>query len=923
MKRTILLYLLSVFFIETKAQDLSVFGAIINNENKSISSVSSVLLSAKDSFIVAQSRTDINGVFKLNVRDTGSYILFVSHPGFADYIEKITITSSNYDFGKITLLSKEDILKEVIVTANAAAIRIKGDTTEFIADSFKVRDGANVEELLKKLPGFEVDRNGRITAYGETVKKVLVDGEEFFGYDPTLVTRNFEAKMIDKVQLYDKKSDQAAFTGIDDGNKTKTVNLKLKEKSKYGYFGKLDGGLGTSGFYSSQAMFNSFRGKRKFSVFGTAANTGLIGLTQSDQRSYGISRATVNDNGVVFVTANNSDGLNSWSGRYDGRGIPHAVSGGIHYHNKWNEDKVSVNGNWMFNRLNVEGKENIISQNNLPNSILITKSENEFANKIFTHGYDVEAETQTGEKSSIKITSEGSYSNKKTENNYNTETFNENRQLNYNNRTLNTQTQNQYYGNSILWRRKMNKERRTISINISQQSSAQNSQGDFFSKAHFYSSTATIDSTQSIDQKKDNELSSKTITTKIAYSEPLSNTLSLISNYSFGYNNSVSDIRTFNKQGSEYSLLDSLLSNKYILEQVINQGGAAFNFQKGKVRSQIGADIGLNNMEQKNHYTDQLLKRQFINWYPNFSFNYAFSRQRNLTFTYSGNTQMPSVSQLQPIVVNDDPLNIFIGNEQLKPAFDNDFNLMYVHYDRAVKTPKVYFANAGYGFVVNPIVIDMKTNEQGQTTYKHINNLSKYNINYFTNLQYQSAFPDKGLSFYITFNFNGDQYSSIINDSQNTSKEHSFSINPNGGYRLKNEKLNFYLSNSFSYNTMASSINVETNNYWSVMIRPSVTINFSKTFYLQTDAAWNWQEETQLFPDNFNRVIWNATLNKSFLKNNDLTIKLYANDILNQNIGISQSVRRNYFIQNNYTTIRRYFMLSVVWKFNKMHGNEE
>lgn len=904
-------------------QTNTISGLTINAEERIISQVSCIILNAKDSFIVAQDRTNVNGVFKLNVMDTGAYILFVSHPGYADYIEKVTITNSDYDLGKITLLSKEDILKEVIVKANTSAIRIKGDTTEFVADSFKVRDGANVEELLKKLPGFEVDRNGRITAYGETVKKVLVDGEEFFGYDPTLVTRNFEAKMIDKVQLYDKKSDQAAFTGIDDGNKTKTVNLKLKENSKYGYFGKIDGGLGTAGYYSSQAMFNSFRGKRKLSIFGTASNTGLIGLNQSDQRSYGISRATVNDNGVVFVNVDNNDGLDTWSGRYNGKGIPSAVSGGVHYDNKWNDDKISVGGNWIFNVLNVNGEENMISQNNLPNNSQKTSSSNNFNNKIFRHGYDADAEIQTGKNSSVKVTTEGSFSTKNTVSEFNSITEDETSLLNENNRILSSETENQYYGNNVLWRKKFNKERRTVSVNLSQKNSTQTSKGNLLSNIKFYNTINSTDSSQHIDQLKENELHSNSLSAKVAYTEPLNKYLSLITNYSFGINRSGSEIKTFNSNQGNYSLLDSSLSNHYLLQQLINQGGVHFNYQKGKVRSQIGTDAGVNNMEQNNFYSGDLMKRQFATWYPNFSFNYAFSRQRSLTFTYNGATQMPSISQLQPVVINDDPLNVMIGNQDINPSFDNDFNLMYVHYDRLVKKPKIYFGNIGYGFTFNPIVVDMNTDDLGKTTYSFINNHEQNNIYYFANFQYQSAYPDKGLSFYFTTNFNGYMYSSIINGEQNISKDHSISINPNGGYRTKNEVFNFYLSNSFKYNTMSTTINSFTNNFWSIMVNPSLSVNFTKTLSLQTDAAWNWQERTQLFQNNFNRVIWNATLNKSFFKNNDLNIRLYINDILNQNIGISQTVNRNYFIQNDYTTIKRYFMLSVIWKFNKMHGNEE
>ena len=193
---------------------------------------------------------------------------------------------------KVSLILKAKLLEEVVIKQKISAIKIKGDTTEFTADSFHVQANATVEDLLKKLPGIQVDKNGKITAQGETVQKVLVDGEEFFGDDPTLVTQNLRADMIDKVQVFDKKSDQAAFTGIDDGEKSKTINLKLKDNKKNGYFGKVNLGGGTDGYYENQLMINLFKKKKKLSAYGIMSNTGKTGLNWNERNSYGESFAS-------------------------------------------------------------------------------------------------------------------------------------------------------------------------------------------------------------------------------------------------------------------------------------------------------------------------------------------------------------------------------------------------------------------------------------------------------------------------------------------------------------------------------------------------------------------------------------------------------------------------------------------------------
>jgi hypothetical protein len=241
-----------------------------------------------DSIMISFTRTDKNGNFQFKNLHRGQFLIMVNYSEYADFIDDIEIKDSAaiLDLPRIMMTLKSQLLKTIVVNG-VSSIRLKGDTTEFKADSFKVQPNASVEDLLKKLPGIQVDKNGKITAEGETVQKVLVDGEEFFGDDPTLVTKNLRADMVDKVQVFDKKSDQATFTGIDDGEKTKTLNIKLKEDKKNGYFGKLSAAAGSDGYHDSQAMFNKFKKKEKFSLYGIVSNTGTAGLNWTDQSNFG------------------------------------------------------------------------------------------------------------------------------------------------------------------------------------------------------------------------------------------------------------------------------------------------------------------------------------------------------------------------------------------------------------------------------------------------------------------------------------------------------------------------------------------------------------------------------------------------------------------------------------------------------------
>src|SRR5579859_1398496 len=255
-----------VFFIFSatlSAQNkYSIKGAVSDSvEHIKLRNTSVSVLNAKDSTLVTFARAGEDGSFNISGLYPGKFIVLLSYPDYADYVDQFSLDSAkeNFNLGNIHLQLKSRLLHEVIIKGSAAQMKIKGDTIEFNASAYVTQPNAKVEDLLKQLPGIQVDKDGKITAQGQTVNKVLVDGEEFFGDDPTLVTKNIRADMVDKVQLYDKKSDQAAFTGIDDGQRTKTLNIKLKADKKNGYFGKVDAGVGTDNYYQGQILFNMFK----------------------------------------------------------------------------------------------------------------------------------------------------------------------------------------------------------------------------------------------------------------------------------------------------------------------------------------------------------------------------------------------------------------------------------------------------------------------------------------------------------------------------------------------------------------------------------------------------------------------------------------------------------------------------------------
>ncbi len=270
------------------AQSAVMKGVVVdNNDHKNLQHSVISLLRSTDSVLVKFTRADKNGNFQIANLKEGEYIIMITHPYVGDFIDIIQIKpGKENDLGIINMIPKSKLLAEVIIKSGSP-IRIKGDTTVYTADSFKVREGANVEELLRRLPGIQVDKDGKITAMGERVKKVLVDGEEFFGSDPGIATKNLRADIVKEVEVFDKKSDQAEFTGIDDGVKDKTINLKLKDDKKKGYFGKVEAGGGPKDKYDNSIMLNAFKAKRKLAAYGIMSNTGQTNLDWQDANNYG------------------------------------------------------------------------------------------------------------------------------------------------------------------------------------------------------------------------------------------------------------------------------------------------------------------------------------------------------------------------------------------------------------------------------------------------------------------------------------------------------------------------------------------------------------------------------------------------------------------------------------------------------------
>jgi len=922
MKRLLLSLCFLVFISSySKAQNLhTIKGRTIDTASTTLLSGTTVaVLNAKDSTLVKFTRTAENGSFEINGIKNGKFILLVSYPKYADFVDHFTLDSTTQvkDYGKVNLTGMAKILADVIIKGNRAAMKIKGDTTEFDPKAFNIEPNSKVEDLIKQFPGIQVDKDGKITAQGKAVQKVLVDGEEFFGDDPTLVTKNLRADMVESVQLYDKASDQASFTGIDDGEKTKTLNVKLKEDKKNGYFGKVQGGYGTDDYYTGQLMFNKFWGKKKFSAYGIFGNNGTVGLGWDDRDKYGGNTMTMTDEGYMYFSSGGDD-FDSYDGQYNGQGLPVARTGGLHFDSKWNKDKESLNTNYKIGSIRVSGDRNTISQNNLSSGVINNVSDQFNDNDMFRQKLDATYEIKLDTTLTLKVSVDGALKESNTFNSYNTSSKNGNDELlNKSDRTLSNKVNEQQFNMSALFTKKLKKKGRTLSLSLSEAISKSNSDGYLNSKNTFYTAIGVRDSV--INQYKVNDISNNAFRSNLAYTEPLSKTISVIVNYGLSLMSGQSDRKSFNKSASgNYDILDTQFSNDYKLDQIINQGGAVFNYKSGKSSATIGSKFSGVNFKQIDLYNNKTYNRNFINYMPQASYQYRFSQQKSLRINYSGNTNQPSLEQIQPISVNTDPLNISLGNPDLRPSFRSSISANFNSYK--VLTDQSIWLSGYYSFTANPIISDVVTDDAAKSTYRSVNLSNEMPSNFSINAQTSRKIKGIDLSVGINGNAYGNTSYNFINGVLNKTKNYTYGAGLNFS-KYVDKKYNFYARFGPTYNIARASVNTSGNSDgWGWDGYASGSVKLPAKFELSTDGQYEFKGKTQTFDENFQRFLWNASLTKKFFKSENLKFALTVNDILNQNVGFDRSAYNGNITQSSYTTIQRYFLFSLIWDFNKMGG---
>lgn len=903
------------------AQEVDISGMVKNSEDSTaIQYAVFSLVRSSDSILYKFTRTDVNGHFMIKNVEPGKYIMIVSHPKYADLVDDINVKST-IAFPDFDLTPKSKLLKEIIINTGSP-IRIKGDTTIYTADSFVVSANANVEELLKKLPGMQVDKDGTIKAMGQTVQRVLVDGEEFFGSDPGMAVKNIRADAVKEVQVFDKKSEQAEFTGIDDGKTEKTINLKLKEDKKHGYFGKLDvaGGLQNKieDRYIGNLMFGSFKGKRKFSAFLLSGNTEGSRLGFEDEMKYGIAEnIEVNtDEGVSIMWRSTSDGEVYLDPE---NGFLSSTSAGMQYSNKWN-DKQSLSYSPRYQQQSYRNRTTTYSRTQVSDSVLVSNSDE--LGKLTRHNFKNRAviEYTIDSMNSIKLTAGANFYHTQSNKEFNSVSSGEAGNLkNTSERTAASVNDKSAIAGNFLYRHKFKKARRTLTFggdwNVTDSKGTQYLQS--FNQSYYEGGAA---GSQSIDQMINNKTSSTNISGNINYTEPLGKELSLQVNYKLMFNNGKNDQFTYEHipGNKEYTVVIDSLSNEFRSDIVQNIPGATLNFANKKLKVNVGSSLGFIDYKLHDISYDKEYDRHYTNFYPSANLTYKYKSNSNFNFNYSGSTKQPSMNQLQPLRNNNDYFNQYIGNPNLKPAFMHMFRIGHNSYN-FIKNTWLYQSlglSIQNNAITNSRIIDL---DSGKTITKPINTDGNISANFWGGFGFKLKKLNINLDISPSFDYN--RYVEMINNEKSYSK----SFNPSLSISLSKEKAkkyDIYIANSFDYNWNSTAQSKSIVHYYTNRLSAWTTFYYKKVWSAKFDYTYYSQQASSQNTQNLNRHILNGRLQRT-IRDDEFTFYFSVRDILNQNIGLERRFYGSTYSEVTNDRLRRYYIVGFTWNFKNKESKPQ
>lgn len=893
--------------------------------------------------------SDEKGAVKLTGVKKGVYILKAELIGYKAFEKEIDV-SKTLDLGTLKMDQDAEVIDAAVITAVGNPIIVKKDTMEYNAASFKTSDNDMLEELLKKLPGVEIGTDGSITANGETISKIMIDGKEFFLDDPQLATKNIPAKIIEKVKVVEKKSDQAEFTGIDDGEEETVIDLSIKPGMFGGWFGNamLGGGHDVRGAEGAGSDW-------RFQGAGMAAR-----LTEDSQLSIILNGNNTNNRGfndlagsMMQTMRGAGRGMGRGMGGWTGNGITTSWMGGLNGNFNLLDDKMELNGNYLYN-----GSNKYIEESSLRNTYMDDGStliyDNDGYNITNSNGHrlGVRLEHAFSENTSIifepRFNIGGGnfteYSDFLTMNEMDglrdtvNTGFNENTGVNSNWRA----------NGWLLLRQKLGKPGRTLSLFVRYEFS--NNTLDGFNQSL---TDVTGESMEIVNQRYEQRSTNSALSGRVTYTEPLGRNLFLEANYSYSWSLSKSLKNSYNSATNEFTdgnshllynpdgeTFDNIYSNNITNRYTNQRGGLNLMYQKSKIRAQIGAAAHPTNTY--NLTNGEVYENKVVNWAPQASFRYDFTDNSQLRMDYFGYSSQPSTSQLMPVPDNSDPLNVSLGNPHLLPYFNHNIRSRFGYTNK--KNFFTIHGRFGGGFVQNPIVNAIWYDASGAQYSIPVNGPMSGSVDGRVII---NSPLDKDKHFYV-FSMSFARYNesssyigtgNLVTEDYYNAETAEFDYDKFNDDFMRNDELGLFSRNdtrtvnftqrlrltyrnefiemnlggrtrySQSWYTVANANNTAT---WNNQIDASVNWTIPGGINLISDLDYNWYRGYTTPQDD--EFIFNAEITKLLFKNK-FTLAVKAYDIFNQSKNLSVTDESNYHLETRNNTLGRYIMVSLTYRF--------
>ena len=864
------------------------------------------LLNVKDSAMVRGVVSARNGSFTLKNVKKGSYLLHITFIGYDPLYQPLQITGKKnpVNVGKLELSDGAIELGEAAVIGKAPEVTVRNDTVEYNADSYKVTEGSVLEDLLKKMPGVEVDSEGKITVNGKEVKKVMVDGKEFFSDDPKVASKNLPAKMIDKLQVLDKKSDMAQMTGFDDGEEETVINLTVKPGMKQGWFGNAYGGYGSKDRYEGNAMVNRFVNNDQITFMGGANNTNNMGF--SDLAS------------TMFSGMGGGGGRRGGFGA--GSGITSSGNAGLNFSKEFKPDKLTLGGNTRYSHSDNDARSKSDRQNILPgDSSSYDNSEAMSRTKSDNFGVDFRLEWKPDTMTQLIFRPSFSFSHSMNDNFSDATTLDNERDTVNTNKSSNYSESNGYNLNaSIDFSRKLNNKGRVFSATLSGGNSDSYSDGMNRSDIVYFNQTDALKNSI-IDQRSRYDNKGFNYRAYVSWVEPIGHNNFIQATYSISQRKQEALKNVYNQDADGiYNVLDSAYSQSYRNNFISQRASLSFKSQREKFNYTIGLNLDPSYSSSENFVGDTTLSkitRKVVNLSPMAQFNYMFDKRTNLRIMYNGRTSQPSMTQLQPVADISDPTNITIGNPDLNPRYTNNVFIRFQQFTPEKQRAFMIMANGSY--IINDIVSYTSYNQETgvkTTTYKNVNGNYSGNVRMMLNTPLKNKkFSINSMTMASFANSNG-----YINEEKNTNR--NLILSERGGIDFRSSYLDLGVNGNIRYNATSNSLQKENNqNTFNYGAGGYTTIYLPLNFKIESDVNWSTNSG---YGDGFkqNEVLWNASASKSFLKNNQGTLRFKIYDILQQRSNISRSVTASYIQDSEYNTLGSYFMVHFIYRFSIFKG---